>query len=267
MPRYALLLEYDGAPFNGWQRQSGSQPSVQGALEAALARIDPAAPTVQGAGRTDTGVHASGQVAHADLSRDWDPFRLAGAVNAHLRPAPVAVLACASVAGDFHARFSAVERRYDYRILERRTPPVLGWTQVWTVRHPLDGDAMQAAANTLTGRHDFTTFRAAPCQANSPVRTLSEARVTPEDGPGGRQWRLSFRARSFLHSQVRSMVGTLERVGAGVWTVGDVADALAARDRAACGPVAPPGGLVLTGVGYPFGLFGDSVAATEGDTT
>lgn len=254
MPRFALLIEYDGGPFRGWQRQDNG-PSVQAALERALARLEPAAPPVQGAGRTDAGVHATGQVAHADLSRGWDPFRLAEALNWHLKPDPVAVLACAAVDDGFHARFSAAERCYDYLILERRAPAATFAGRVWPVRHRLDGAAMAAAAAHLVGRHDFTTFRAALCQSDSPVKTLDAAQVTREPAPGGRLWRFTFRARSFLHSQVRSMVGSLERVGAGAWTPGDLAAALAAADRRACGPVAPPDGLTLTRVRYPSDPF------------
>lgn len=254
MPRFAFLIEYDGGPFRGWQRQENG-PSVQAALEAALARLDPAGPGVQGAGRTDSGVHATGQVAHADLRRDWDPFRLSEALNWHLKPLPVAVLDCAVVDDGFHARFSAVERCYDFRVLERRAPPATLAGRVWHVRHRLDGAAMAEAAARLVGRHDFTTFRAAMCQADSPVKTLDEARVAEEPAPGGRLWRFSFRARSFLHSQVRSMVGSLERVGAGAWSPDDLAAALAAADRRACGPVAPPEGLTLTRVRYPADPF------------
>ncbi|QYK41306.1 MAG: tRNA pseudouridine(38-40) synthase TruA [Paracoccaceae bacterium] len=250
MPRYAFRIEYDGTPFHGWQRQSEGHASVQGAVEAALARLDPAAPVVQGAGRTDAGVHATGQVAHADLSRDWDVFRLLQAVNAHLRPLPVAVTACAQVGADFHARFSARERQYLYRIVNRRAPPVLDRGTAWHVAPPLDAGAMRAGAAHLIGRHDFTTFRAALCQAQSPVKTLDAAGVEALPLPGGQEIRLTFRARSFLHSQVRSMVGTLERVGAGAWAPRRMADAIAARDRAACGPVAPPQGLCLTHVAY-----------------
>jgi tRNA pseudouridine38-40 synthase len=249
MPRYAFLIEYDGGPFHGWQRQAGGLPSVQGALERALAGLDPA--TVTGAGRTDTGVHASGQVAHADLARDWVPFRLMQAINAHLRPDPVAVVQVARVADDFHARFSARERRYLYRILCRRAPAVLDRGVVWQVPRLLDVGAMQAGAAHLLGRHDFTTFRSSICQAQSPVKTLDDVAIAALPVPGGTEVRLSFRARSFLHNQVRSMVGTLERVGAGAWAPHDVARALAAANRAACGPVAPPQGLSLTGVGYP----------------
>jgi tRNA pseudouridine38-40 synthase len=257
MHRFALLIEYDGGPFQGWQRQAEGRPSVQAAIEAALARLGPGAGPVQGAGRTDTGVHAAGQVAHADLPRDWDPFRLAAALNWHLRPLPVAVLAAARVGEAFHARFSAVGRRYLYRIHCRRAPLVLARGQAWAVPHALDAAAMRQAAQSLLGRHDFTTFRAAQCQAESPVKTLDA--ITIEDGPipGGTEIRLAFRARSFLHSQVRSMVGTLERVGAGAWAPGRMAEALAARDRAACGPVAPPQGLCLTGVSYAEDPFRD----------
>jgi tRNA pseudouridine38-40 synthase len=249
MPRFALLIEYHGGPFAGWQRQSG-QPSVQEAVETALRRLEPDAPGIAAAGRTDAGVHASGQVAHCDLGRDWDPFRLAEALNAHLRPAPVAVLAATRVGTDFHARFSARERRYRYTILTRRAPPALAAGQVWHIRQDLDIAAMRQAAQALLGRHDFTTFRAALCQATSPVRTLDAVAITEAAAPQGRAIRLDFRARSFLHNQVRSMVGSLARVGAGAWPPDRLAAALAARDRAACGPVAPPQGLCLTGVGY-----------------
>ncbi|NKX43378.1 tRNA pseudouridine(38-40) synthase TruA [Roseicyclus persicicus] len=255
MPRYALLLEYDGAPFAGWQRQSGL-PSVQGAVEAALARLEPDVPSIAAAGRTDAGVHATGQVAQADMARDWDPFRLSEALNWHLKPEPVAVVGCARVADDWHARFSAVERRYTYRVICRRAPLVHDRGQAWLVKGDLDVDAMQAGAAQLVGRHDFTTFRAAMCQAASPVKTLDEVTVEEVARANGREIRFHLRARSFLHSQVRSIVGTLERVGAGAWAPGDVGAALRAADRAACGPVAPPDGLCLTGVGYPEPVFG-----------
>ena len=254
MPRFAFRIEYNGAPFRGWQRQA-DQPSVQGRIEAALARLDPAAPGLSAAGRTDTGVHATGQIAHADLARDWDPFRLSEALNHHLRPDPVAITACARVEDTFHARFSAVERRYTYRLLCRRAPPVMAAGIVWHVRHALDPDAIQAAAQPLVGRHDFTTFRASLCQAASPIKTLDEVTVETVAVEAGIEIRIHLRARSFLHNQVRSIVGTLERVGAGAWPAARVAAALAARDRAACGPVAPPEGLCLTGVGYPADPF------------
>jgi tRNA pseudouridine38-40 synthase len=255
MPRFALLIEYDGSPFQGWQRQAEGRPSVQAALETAVAVLEGTAVHVQGAGRTDAGVHATGQVAHADLTRDWDPFRLCAALNWHLRPQPVAVLAAVRVADDFHARFSAVERRYLYRLQSRRAPAVLDRGQVWCVPQTLDADAMRAGAAHLVGRHDFTTFRAAQCQADSPVKTLDDIGITAFPVPGGTEIALTFRARSFLHNQVRSMVGSLERVGSGAWAPDRIAAALAARDRAACGPVAPPQGLILTAVGYPADPF------------
>jgi tRNA pseudouridine38-40 synthase len=253
MPRFALRLEYHGGPFRGWQRQAEGA-TVQAALEAALGRLNHAPVTVAGAGRTDTGVHATGQVAHADLARDWEPFRLMEALNAHLRPAPVAVTACARVPEDFHARFSAVGRSYTYRLLVRRAPPVLGAGLVWHIRHPLDVAAMRAGAAHLVGRHDFSTFRASLCQSPSPVKSLDSFEIEEK----GEEILLHVAARSFLHNQVRSMVGTLERVGAGAWPPGRVAQALAARDRAACGPVAPPQGLCLTRVRYPVDPFGNA---------
>ncbi|MCE6950040.1 tRNA pseudouridine(38-40) synthase TruA [Cereibacter sphaeroides] len=250
MPRYALKIEYDGAPFAGWQRQA-TLPSVQGAIEAALARLEPREHTIAAAGRTDTGVHATGQVAHCDMARDWDPFRLAGALNAHLRPHPVAVVAVAQVPDEFHARFSAIERRYLFRLLSRRAPEVHDRGRVWRVPHALDAEAMRAAAAHLVGRHDFTTFRAAGCQAASPVKTLDELSLEVAEVANGVEYRFRLRARSFLHNQVRSIVGTLERVGVGAWSPDEVKAALEARNRAACGPVCPPQGLYLTGVGYP----------------
>jgi len=249
MPRYKLTLEYHGGPFVGWQRQENG-PSVQGALEAALQALEPQAPPIAGAGRTDAGVHATGQVAHCDLEREWEPFRLAEALNWHLKPDPVAVVAAEPVADDFHARFSALRRRYLYRVICRRAPLTIEKGLAWRLAHDLDAGAMQAAANLLVGKHDFTTFRSAQCQAASPVKTLDEFRVERIDGSGGDEIRFNLAARSFLHNQVRSFVGTLERVGAGKWPVERVAEALAARDRAACGPVAPPDGLYLTGVSY-----------------
>ena len=249
MPRYALKVEYDGGPFSGWQRQA-DVPSVQGAIEAALARLEPGAHTIAAAGRTDAGVHALGQVAQCDLSRDWPPFRLSEALNHHLKPAPVAITACARVDTDWHARFSAVERAYLFRILLRRAPATLAAGQVWQVKHDLDPQAMQRAADLLLGRHDFTTFRSSICQAASPVKTLDALTVTAVDGPFGSEVHFNVRARSFLHNQVRSFVGTLERVGAGAWQPRDVQAALEARDRAACGPVCPPQGLYLAQVRY-----------------
>ena len=255
MPRYALLIEYNGAPFAGWQRQK-DQPSVQQAVEEALRRLEPDCGSIAAAGRTDAGVHALGQVAHCDMAKDWDPFRLSEALNHHLKPAPVAILKAVKVSDDWHARFSARERRYLFRLVARRAPLVHDAGLAWHVQHDLDAAAMQAGADRLLGLHDFTTFRSTMCQADSPVKTLDEARVDVRDVPFGREFRLTFRARSFLHNQVRSFVGTLERVGAGAWSPDDVTAALEARDRAACGPVCPPHGLYLTGVGYPDRPFG-----------
>lgn len=254
MPRYAFRLEYHGAPFQGWQRQDNG-PSVQAAVEAALSRLEPEPVTITAAGRTDTGVHATGQVIHADLATARTPFRLMEALNHHLRPDPVAVTACALVDDTFHARFDAMERRYLYRILIRRAPPVMAGGQVWAHRAALDIDAMREGAAHLLGRHDFTTFRSAHCQANSPLRTLDAVEITEVSTPSGPELHLRLRARSFLHNQVRSIVGTLARVGTGAWAPERVAQALAARDRAACGPVAPPEGLCLTGVRYPHDPF------------
>lgn len=256
MPRFALRIEYDGRPFSGWQRQA-QVPSVQAAVEAALGRLEPGPHTIAAAGRTDAGVHATGQVAQADLARDWEPFRLSEALNYHLKPAPVAVTACARVPDDWHARFSATGRRYLYRVLCRRAPPTLEAGQVWRVPHALDADAMRAGAAHLIGRHDFTTFRSSICQAPSPVRTLDRLDIEEIARPDGVEIRFHVAARSFLHNQVRSFVGTLERVGAGAWAPEDVARALAARDRAACGPVAPPDGLILAEVTYPEDPFRD----------
>lgn len=250
MPRYALLVEYHGAPFAGWQRQT-DQPSVQGAIEAALAKLEPREHAIAAAGRTDAGVHATGQVAHCDMERDWDPFRLSEALNYHLKPAPVAILKCAVVADDWHARFDALERRYLFRLMSRRAPLTFEAGQMWQVKHPLDAEAMQAGADHLIGHHDFTTFRSTICQAKSPLKTLDELRIEVVPRDIGTEYRFHVRARSFLHNQVRSFVGTLERVGAGSWRPDDVAAALAAKDRSACGPVSPPQGLYLAGVEYP----------------
>lgn len=256
MPRYALKIEYDGAPFSGWQRQTHA-PSVQGCLEAALSKLEPDLPSTAAAGRTDAGVHALGQMAHIDLARTWDPFRLSEALNYHLKPAPVAILAAAEVDPDWHARFSAVERRYLYRIALRRAPLTHDKTQLWRVPHALDVDAMRAGAAYLIGQHDFTTFRSTMCQAKSPVKTMDEICFETRPYPGGTELRATLRARSFLHNQVRSIIGSLERVGSGAWPPDRIGEALAARDRAACGPVAPPDGLYLTQVVYEEPVFSE----------
>jgi tRNA pseudouridine38-40 synthase len=249
MPRYALLIEYHGAPFSGWQRQP-DQPSVQGVIEAALAKLEPGEHKIAAAGRTDAGVHATGQVAHCDLAKDWNPFRLSEALNFHLKPEPVAIISCARVADDWHARFAAQERAYLFRLFSRRPPLTSQAGQMWRVSQPLDAAAMQAGADRLLGRHDFTTFRSTMCQASSPVKTLDALSIEEIAHPTGTEFRFHVRARSFLHNQVRSFVGTLERVGAGNWTPDDVTAALAAKDRNACGPVSPPHGLYLARVTY-----------------
>ena len=249
MPRYALKIEYHGGPFAGWQRQS-AQTTVQGAIEAALSKLERRDHTIAAAGRTDSGVHALAQVAHCDMETDWDPFRLSEALNYHLKPAPLAITACAAVAEDWHARFSALERQYLFRILMRRAPATHQAGLVWQVKQRLDVAAMQEAARHLIGKHDFTTFRSTICQAESPVKTLNRLDVWQVETPGGPEVHFDVRARSFLHNQVRSFVGSLERVGTGSWTPDTMAEALAARDRAACGPVCPPQGLYLAHVVY-----------------
>lgn len=245
MPRYRLTIEYDGGPYNGYQAQAGL-PSVQEAVERAIHAFSGETIRIQAAGRTDTGVHATGQVVHADLEKAWPAQTVANALNAHLIEEAVSVLSAEVAEGDWHARFSATERRYLYRILNRPGPPSLERGRVWHVKKPLDAEAMHEAAQGLVGHHDFTTFRDLACQAKSPMKTLDEARVWRE----GEEVRLYFASRSFLHRQVRSMAGTLAEVGAGRWTAGDVKAALEARDRKACGPVAPAHGLYLTGVSY-----------------
>jgi tRNA pseudouridine38-40 synthase len=307
--RYKLTIEYDGGPFSGWQRL-GVGASVQGALEDAVFALTGARSDVVGAGRTDAGVHAQGQVAHVDIEKPFAPQRLADALNAHLRPHPIAVLAAAEAAPAFHARFDAVRRSYLYRIVNRRAPLTLDQGKAWRVPRALDVAAMHEAAQRLVGRHDFTTFRDSQCQAKSPVKTLDLAEVlcldaavlsSPVYGGGGReatgggssvfppqsrashldsspppksrgdfglldtagrgaagggganqgeQVCLAFSAQSFLHRQVRSMVGTLVEVGLGKMSADDLADALAAADRRRCGPVAPPDGLYLVRVDY-----------------
>lgn len=249
MPRYALKIEYHGAPFVGWQRQT-DLPSVQGAIESALARLQPGVHNIAAAGRTDAGVHALAQVAHCDLTRDWDAFRLSEALNFHLKPLPIAIIDAVRVADDWHARFSAVERRYIFRLLSRRALTTHQDGLVWQVKHELDLDLMRKGAQFLLGNHDFTTFRSTLCQAQSPVKTLDSLDITQIEVNGGIETHFALSARSFLHNQVRSFVGTLERVGAASWAPTDVKTALEAHSRAACGPVCPPQGLYMSGVGY-----------------
>ena len=245
MPRYKLLIEYDGAPFAGWQIQADA-PTVQGVLTAAVEAFSGEKAAVQGAGRTDAGVHALGQVAHVDLHKEWDTDTVRDALTAQLRPHPVAVLAADRVAEDFDARFSARARHYVYRIVNRRADLALDRGRAWRVPRPLDAEAMHKSAQSLLGKHDFTTFRAAECQAKSPVKTLDRLDVARD----GDEIRVSASARSFLHHQVRSMVGSLVLVGEGRWSAKALASALAARDRTACGPIAPPDGLYLVRVDY-----------------
>jgi len=245
MTRWKLTIEYDGGPFVGWQRQDNG-PSVQAALEDAVRGFCGETREVAAAGRTDAGVHALGQVAHVDIEKPATGDKVRDALNYYLREVPVSVLLAEAVPDDFHARFSAVERRYLYRILARRAPPTVDRGRVWHVRHTVDAEAMHEAAQILVGRHDFTSFRATLCQAKSPVKSLDELRVTRV----GEEVHLTARARSFLHHQVRNMTGTLVQVGLGRWTAADVRTALDARDRSAAGPTAPPDGLYLTGVGY-----------------
>ena len=245
MPRYKLTIEYDGTPFVGWQAQDNGM-SVQGVLAEAVLAFTGERTAIGGAGRTDAGVHALGQVAHVDLARDWPPDTARDALNAHLRPHPVAVLLAERVADDFDARFSATRRHYRYRIVNRRADLALEAQRAWRVPRPLDARAMHDAAQRLVGRHDFTTFRSTECQAKSPVKTLDRLDVMRD----GDEVDVIAVARSFLHNQVRSMVGSLVHVGDGKWSADDLAAALAARDRAACGQVVPPQGLYLVRVEY-----------------
>jgi tRNA pseudouridine38-40 synthase len=246
MARYKLVIEYDGAPYSGWQRQENGS-SVQQALEEAIGRIDPASPRVAGAGRTDAGVHARGQVAHVDLSRAWVGWKLRAAINAHLVDEWVSVVDASPVEPTFDARRSAYARHYRYEVVNRRAPLVFERGRAWLVKKPLDVAAMHEAAQALIGRHDFSTFRDAQCQANSPLRTLDYFYVMAD----GERVLFDVGARSFLHRQVRSMVGSLVEVGYGKWGVADFRAAFEAADRQRCGPVAPPDGLYLMRVDYP----------------
>lgn len=246
MPRYRLTLEYDGSPFIGWQSQPDCA-SVQGRLVAAISQLTRSTVDVHGAGRTDAGVHALGQVAHIDLERAYPAHVIREAINFHIRPDPIAVLDVSEVPTTFHARFSAIGRHYLFRILARRAPPAVEKSRVWWVPRPLDADAMIAAATRLEGCHDFTTFRASSCQAKSPIKTLDRFCVSVL----GEEIRIEASARSFMHNQVRSMVGSLKLVGEGKWSADDLSAALEARDRSRCGAVSPPSGLYLVRVDYP----------------
>lgn len=246
MPRFAFTVEFDGRPFMGWQRQAHG-PSVQQTIEDAIAAVTGEAAVIHAAGRTDAGVHGLAMRAHADIAKDIASFRLMEAINARMRPAPVAILACETVADDWHARFSCTGRSYVYRIANRRAPLTFDAGLVWRVVQPLDTDAMQAAAQHLVGSHDFTTFRSAHCQAHSPLKTLDRLDVERQDD----RIAIHAAARSFLHHQVRSMVGCLAMVGMGRWTANDLRDALEAKDRAALGLNAPPDGLYFVRATYP----------------
>lgn len=247
MPRYRLTVEYDGSDYVGWQRQDNG-PSVQGAIEKAVLSLTRETVSIRGAGRTDSGVHARGQVAHLDLTREWKSYTLQNALNSHLALAGerVSILDVAEAPGDFDARFSAIRRHYLYRIISRRSPLALEARRAWWVPKPLDHDAMHEAAQRLVGHHDFTTFRSAHCQATSPLRTLDRLDVTR----AGELIEIRATAQSFLHNQIRSFAGSLKLVGEGKWTPDDLQAALEARDRKACGPVAPPDGLYFMRVDY-----------------
>lgn len=247
MPRYRLTVEYDGSDYVGWQRQENG-PSVQGAIEKAILSLTGETVSVRGAGRTDSGVHAMGQVAHADLTREWKTHTLRNALNAHLTLAGerVSILDAAEAPPGFDARFSALRRHYLYRIISRRSPLALEARRAWWVPKTLDHEAMHAAAQRLVGHHDFTTFRSAHCQATSPLRTLDRLDVTRT----GDLIEIRATAQSFLHNQIRSFAGSLKLVGEGKWTPDDLQAALDARDRKACGPVAPPDGLYFMQVDY-----------------
>jgi tRNA pseudouridine38-40 synthase len=247
MPRYKLIIEYDGSAYAGWQRQANAT-SVQQILEDGLQRLTGQQVAVRGAGRTDAGVHALAQVAHIDLARAWSGTVVRDALNAHMRPHPIAVLRVDSVQAGFDARFSAIRRHYLYRIVNRRAPLALEAGRAWLIRPPLDPDAMQAGARHLIGRHDFSTFRDSECQADSPVRTLERLEITAAPGE---EILIRAAARSFLHRQVRSIVGSLALVGSGKWSPDDLLRALERRDRSACGTVAPAAGLYLFAVDYP----------------
>ncbi len=245
MPRFKLTIEYHGAAYCGWQRQDNGY-GVQQALEEAMRRIEPTVDKITAAGRTDAGVHATGQVVHLDVVRDWEPFDLAKAINHFLRQERISVIEAEPVAEDFHARFDARARHYRYKIIQRRAPLAVEDGLAWHIKAPLDVEAMHEGAAHLIGNHDFTTFRSINCQAKSPVKTMDEIAITRD----GERIEITLRARSFLHNQVRSIAGTLERVGKGVWSSDQVRDALEAKDRAACGPVAPSCGLYLERVIY-----------------
>ena len=255
MPKYALKIEYTGSQFFGWQSQIGL-PTIQGEIETALSNLDNNQPKLVGAGRTDAGVHALGQVAHVNLSKNWDPFRLSEAINFHLKPHPISIIRAAKVEKNWHARFSAINRHYIFKLVVRRAPLTHHRNLVWHIKHKLDWGLMQEGASFLVGTHDFTTFRSTLCQAQSPIRTIDSIEINKIDIPNGVEYQFLFKARSYLHNQIRSFVGTLERVGAGKWSPLEVNRALNAKSRPACGPVCTPNGLYLKEVIYSSDPFG-----------
>ena len=245
MPRYKLTIEYDGTDFVGWQKQKNG-PSIQAEMIRSIKAFCGEEPDVRGSGRTDTGVHATGQVAHFDLAKSHQPGTIRDAVNRHLRPLPIVVLECEETDQDFDARFSARQRHYLYRIINRRAPLTLDHNRAWCVNRPLDADKMHLAAQPLVGHHDFTTFRSVRCQSKTPVKTIDEIKLSRN----GNEIIMKISAKSFMHNQVRSIMGSLKLVGEGKWTSDDLINALKARDRAMCGPLAPPHGLYLTRIDY-----------------
>ncbi len=249
MPRYALKIEYEGSKFSGWQSQK-DQLTVQGEIETALSSFEPSSPRIFGAGRTDSGVHATGQVAHVDLPKLWDPFRLMEAINFNLKPNPIAIVSASEVSSTWHARFSAINRHYRYRLVYRRAPLTHQRGLVWQVKHPLDLKKMREASLFLIGTHDFTTFRSTICQAKSPIKTIDSIEINEREVPNGLEYEFLVKAPSFLHNQIRSFVGTLERVGAGRWSPLKVKTILEKCSRSSCGPVCSPSGLYLTNVIY-----------------
>ena len=249
MPRYALKIEYEGSKFSGWQSQK-DQLTVQGEIETALSSFEPSSPRIFGAGRTDSGVHATGQVAHVDLPKLWDPFRLMEAINFNLKPNPIAIVSASEVSSNWHARFSAINRHYRYRLVYRRAPLTHQRGLVWQVKHPLDLKKMREASLFLIGTHDFTTFRSTICQAKSPIKTIDSIEINEREVPNGLEYEFLVKAPSFLHNQIRSFVGTLERVGAGRWSPLKVKTILEKCSRSSCGPVCSPSGLYLTNVIY-----------------
>ena len=254
MPRYALKIEYNGFKFYGWQKQK-ELPTIQGQLIKALRKIDATCVTISGAGRTDAGVHATGQIAHLDTDKYWEPEKLSDAINFHLKPLPIAVLKTVQVDENWNSRFNAINREYVFRLIYRRAPVTLEKELVWQIKRELNISLVKEAASYLVGTHDFTTFRSSICQAKSPIKTLDSVDILEMKIPHGIEYHFTFKARSYLHNQIRSFVGTLEKVGAGSWQPLDIKYALEKCSRSACGPVCPPQGLYLSKVTYPTDPF------------